>query len=627
MATADPPVRGFATICCLGHYREVAAELLEALMASGLYDRSETIDLAVLGPAADQDVLTELVRPFERIRVRYRTADLTEYEYPALRLLQDTCRSRPGLVYYLHTKGVSRSRLDQHSRYWRRLMLDYVVWAHEECRQILATHDTVGTNWRGDHYSGNFWWARAEHIRRLPDLRRLRASPRPLSWDPVWNDRLQCEFWVGMARGRFANLGPAWLDLYHQVRWTADAAGVVNDVLAAVGGDRYLELVIDEPSPYVGAVATAESWSVSVRSRAEAAAALHAHAPDVVFVDTWHDAQECRDVVEACVAGEGPAPRAVVVHDSNPPTRWHQRPGTEYVPGSEWNGTVWRVILELRAGRPDLWVRTVDADWGCTVVLPRLRSPRPFALSVPEDPTWEWFETRREAVLDLVSPDRFRRELVAVPLRLGDRSFLTRTDVLNYLVSWFRLDRYLEVGVAAGENFRQVVAVLRHGVDSAAETTYPMSSDAFFGSGRGCPHYDLIFVDGLHEEEQCLRDLEHALARLSPQGWLVVHDANPPTEWHQRPAAEFRPGEEWNGAVWRAIVRFRVAHPESAVVTLDLDWGCTVIRRRAQRPVRVEVPGPLTWDLFAQHRVALLNLHADVVVALDELAAAEVTRV
>jgi Methyltransferase domain len=162
--------------------------------------------------------------------------------------------------------------------------------------------------------------------------------------------------------------------------------------------------------------------------------------------------------------------------------------------------------------------------------------------------------------------------------------------------------------VAGGENFDMVIAPVRQGVDPQAPVTFRMTSDEFFASGRGCSEYDLIFIDALHEEDQCLRDIENALTRLSGHGCIVVHDSNPPTEWHQRPVSQYRPGEEWNGTVWKAVVRFRRAHPDVAVVTLDVDWGCTVIRRGPlPQPMPTLTPW-LTWDVFDQHRDGLLNL-------------------
>ena len=145
-------------------------------------------------------------------------------------------------------------------------MLDAVVRGHAECTRLLLDHQAVGTNWLHDHYSGNFWWARSEHVRRLPDIRALRAAPRALRGDPTLNLRLQCEFWVAMTRGRFANLGVSGLDLYRTARWTATAADVINDLLMSVAGDRYTELVTDGPSPYMNSVNAEVKRSVPARS-------------------------------------------------------------------------------------------------------------------------------------------------------------------------------------------------------------------------------------------------------------------------------------------------------------------------------------------------------------------------
>ncbi len=208
----------------------------------------------------------------------------------------------------------------------------------------------------------------------------------------------------------------------------------------------------------------------------------------------------------------------------------------------------------------------------------------------------------------LVPVGRFRRGLYAIPFRGGQRPITSRAEVLNRLVWMLGLDRYLELGVAGGECFGSVIAPVRQSVDPHAPATFQMTSDEFFTSGRGCREYDLIFIDALHDEDQCLRDMENALTRLSGHGCVVAHDSNPPTQWHQRPVSKYQPGEEWNGTVWKAVVRFRQAHPDVAVVTLDVDWGCTVIRRGPAPQPTPALPSALTWDAFDQNRDAWLNL-------------------
>ena len=99
----------------------------------------------------------------------------------------------------------------------------------------------------------------------------------------------------------------------------------------------------------------------------------------------------------------------------------------------------------------------------------------------------------------------------AVPFLLG-RPLTSRTELLNCLVSRDELDRYLEIGVEDRGNFRERD---RPGPAQRRSrgATFSMTSDEFFASGRGCPEYDLVFIDGLHEEDQVLRDIENALDR------------------------------------------------------------------------------------------------------------------
>lgn len=610
-------VRGFLHVCCLGAYREVTWEIVHALLESGLYDRSVAIELGVLGDEADQQFVETLVRPFERFRIAFRSSDIGEYEFPTLGLLQDACQTWTGPVYYLHTKGVTHPPHDQYVRYWRQLMLDEVVTNHERCLAELTVADAVGTDWRWNHYSGNFWWGRASHVRCLPDIRGLQRFPRAITADPVWNVRLQCEFWVGMTRGRFANVGYSGLDLCREMRWSTSAADIINELFIAGAGHRFAELGIDGPSPYFVAVMADSKVSVSYRSETHSCSEenfLATDPPDggydVIFVDTWHEPKHCLDVIERCLpklSAEG----GIIVHDSNPPSEWHQRPDKDFEPGSEWNGQVWRAVVEFRIRHPQYEVFTVDTDWGCTVIRPSRRACHELDAASVGRLDWAAFEGQRSRLLNLVSVAWFRRHLYADSYLAGRAKLVNRAEVLNVLISVNGLDSYLEIGSGTGENLAQIIAPVRQSVDPYADATYQMTSDEFFASGVGLDRYDLIFIDGLHEENQCRRDLENALARLSCSGWIVVHDANPPTEWHQRTLEQFEPGSDWNGTAWKALIRFRSEHPELELCTFDLDWGCALLRRRAGNVgpgPTPELPDTLDWSFFAEHRRELLNL-------------------
>jgi len=606
----------------------VVWEIVHALLESGLYERSASVEVGLLGNEQQQRLVEMLLKPFERFQIAYRSKDIEEYEFPTLAFLQQACRTWTGPVYYLHTKGVTRSPYDQYARYWRRLMLDEVVTNHERCLRELASAETVGTNWRWNHYSGNFWWARASHINVLPDIRGLQRFPRPISSDPVWNRRLQCEFWVGMARGRFRCVGYSGLDLYHELRWTTSASDVINELLAASGGSRFVELGIDGPSPYFDAVNAESKLAVSYVARRHSLTEqefLHLDPPkgghDLILVDTWHESAHCLEVLEQCLAKLSDR-GVLVVHDSNPPTEWHQRPAEEFAPGTEWNGQVWQAVVEFRRRHPLLEVFTVDTDWGCTVIRPSCPAYEGPDVESVDKLNWAALERGRRKLLNIVDVGWFRRSLYAEPYLAGKTALSTRTEVINFLISIGGLDSYLEVSLTADENLARVIAPIRQSVGTYPEVTFRMSSDEFFARRLGMDRYDLIFIDGMHEEEQCQRDLEHALSRLSDRGWIVVHDANPPTEWHQRPVDEFEPGTNWNGTVWKALIRFWAEHAEFEMCTLDVDWGCALIRRWRGPPIQLrtrKLPKALEWSFFDKHREELLGLVAPSVEALRRL--------
>lgn len=100
--------------------------------------------------------------------------------------------------------------------------------------------------------------------------------------------------------------------------------------------------------------------------------------------------------------------------------------------------------------------------------------------------------------------------------------------------------------------------------------TYRETSDEFFSHNK--KKYDIIFVDGLHLEEQVGRDIINGLKCLNKGGKIVVHDCIPISEETQK--EEIYP-YCWNGTVWKAIPSLEKQHIKYSVV--DTDCGCGII--------------------------------------------------
>lgn len=185
---------------------------------------------------------------------------------------------------------------------------------------------------------------------------------------------------------------------------------------------------------------------------------------------------------------------------------------------------------------------------------------------------------------------------------------MRRYDIINYLIEQSGYRTYLEIGVDnPANNFDRVLAKHKTGVDPAGNCAYRMTSDDFFERHPDVK-WDIIFIDGLHTSAQSAVDIKNALSHLGQGGSIVVHDCNPPTEWHTRPLEQFQADRSaWNGTTYKALVGVKQTNLGLSIHTVDTDWGCGII----QDPNRIDFKMPsheFTWDEFDSHRKQLLNL-------------------
>jgi hypothetical protein len=189
---------------------------------------------------------------------------------------------------------------------------------------------------------------------------------------------------------------------------------------------------------------------------------------------------------------------------------------------------------------------------------------------------------------------------------------MLRYDIINYLIEKNGYKRYLEIGVEDGDAISKIQCELKHGVDPASKmATHHVPSDDFFLNLASDVTYDIVFIDGLHVEEQVDRDIVNSLRHLAPGGIIVVHDCNPPTEWHQRSYEEAQKNgcRQWNGTVWRSIVKVRGSRSDLEVRTVDTDWGCGLICVSQNPPEElIELPYDITYQWLEEKRKEALNL-------------------
>ncbi|MGQ7794681.1 class I SAM-dependent methyltransferase [Faunimonas sp. B44] len=209
------------------------------------------------------------------------------------------------------------------------------------------------------------------------------------------------------------------------------------------------------------------------------------------------------------------------------------------------------------------------------------------------------------------------------------RVVVDRTSVIQRLINAYNYNSYLEIGVARGENFLQIKAPIKIGVDPnfripgishcEVEQFFAMESDEFFANPPQVllEHgVDVAFVDGLHTSGQALRDIENCLRYLNVGGTVVVHDCLPATPSEAAPTFDLArsiPGFDgnWTGDVFRAIAELRASRSDLWIAVLDVDHGVGIIRSGTPedrvRLTKTEA-SQLSYERLSAERTTILNL-------------------
>ena len=185
----------------------------------------------------------------------------------------------------------------------------------------------------------------------------------------------------------------------------------------------------------------------------------------------------------------------------------------------------------------------------------------------------------------------------------------SRSSIINHLIIKNNLKNYLEIGVRKGENFKKINANYKVAVDPnpifETKNLVKTTSDNFFSQNNKI--FDIIFIDGLHLEEQVDKDIQNSLKFISKNGYILLHDCNPPTKFHQRETYEvdgkFPP---WNGTVWRSFAKLRMIDSTLSLFCVDCDWGIGIIIKKNSNLYKLQ--NNLTYDYLEKNRIDLLNL-------------------
>jgi len=207
----------YINVAVIGEVNLVLENLLMRINESGLRDYCREIHLVINGERSK--ITVDLSDPIYIIHNPHR--DSERYEFPAIDLLWRKAQEKDLRFLYLHTKGVSSFRPTVED--WVEYLIHFNIDKWRDRVGELEKYDCTGVNLKGNwdpicispsqwvnpplylkvnerlyslqHYSGNFWWSKSSHIKKLPN---------PYRWIPDENFRkwrITNEMWVCQIQG------------------------------------------------------------------------------------------------------------------------------------------------------------------------------------------------------------------------------------------------------------------------------------------------------------------------------------------------------------------------------------------------------------------------------------------
>lgn len=198
-------INAYIHIAAMGNFMPVTNTILNEIKKSGLYEIADKIYLVING---NKDLVDQSIYD-PKYTVLSDNRDVSKCEFPTLDVIWEDCQKSQEdfLVLYVHTKGVTRTNFPP-VQDWIKYLVHFNVSSWQDRVKDLIVNDCSGVNLRGYqvnfkanpllwsssriplHYSGNFWWSKSSHIKKLP---------KPSNWVPskqFFKYRIMAEMWL-----------------------------------------------------------------------------------------------------------------------------------------------------------------------------------------------------------------------------------------------------------------------------------------------------------------------------------------------------------------------------------------------------------------------------------------------
>lgn len=162
---------------------------------------------------------------------------------------------------------------------------------------------------------------------------------------------------------------------------------------------------------------------------------------------------------------------------------------------------------------------------------------------------------------------------------------MTHTDIINKIIELNNYTSYLEIGVYDGNNYNKIKAQHKACCEPKCcianpncAITYEMTSDEMFTVMSDDEKYDIIFIDGMHDESFVDRDIMNSMKHLNENGCICLHDTYPQSEDATKKYDTYADNRgSWNGDVYKSIIKLHNTNLQYH--TIKDDFGLTIIKK------------------------------------------------
>jgi hypothetical protein len=218
-------------VCMINNWEEITNQILNQINTSGLIDKIENLFFFVLGELNKNNL--EKIKKIQELNPKYKVKSLRKeiktYEKITLNSLLDDCKNKYEncKILYLHTKGITRVG-NKNVEDWVKYLIYFNVNKHNDCINALDQYDTCGVNLHEKpslHYSGNFFWANSEYIKKLEELD---IREHFICQEDYVKYYLASEMWVCSKTKKCISLHNSNINHYHQSYKLEDYKDKIN---------------------------------------------------------------------------------------------------------------------------------------------------------------------------------------------------------------------------------------------------------------------------------------------------------------------------------------------------------------------------------------------------------------